>query len=62
MAELTVADVEAARELIRDVAIETPMEQSRWLSALVGGPVWLKCENLQRCGSFKIRSAGGSRT
>ncbi len=57
MAELTVADVEAARELIRDVAIETPMEQSRWLSALVGGPVWLKCENLQRCGSFKIRGA-----
>jgi threonine dehydratase len=57
VAELTLADVEAARELIRDVAIETPMEQSRWLSALVGGPVWLKCENLQRCGSFKIRGA-----
>ncbi|HRD63254.1 MAG TPA: threonine ammonia-lyase [Nocardioides sp.] len=57
MAELTLADVQAARELIRDVAIETPMEQSRWLSALVGGPVWLKCENLQRCGSFKIRGA-----
>ena len=33
------------------------MEQSRWLSALVGGPVWLKCENLQRTGSFKIRGA-----
>jgi threonine dehydratase len=48
-------DVRAAREVIRDVAIETPMEQSRWLSALVGGPVWLKCENLQRTGSFKIR-------
>ena len=57
VAELTLADVQAARELIRDVAIETPMEQSRWLSALVGGPVWLKCENLQRCGSFKIRGA-----
>ena len=23
----------------------------------VGGPVWLKCENLQRAGSFKIRGA-----
>ena len=54
---VTLADVEAAREVIRDVAIETPMEQSRWLSALVGGPVWLKCENLQRTGSFKIRGA-----
>jgi threonine dehydratase len=52
---VSLADVEAAREVIRDVAIETPMEQSRWLSAMVGGPVWLKCENLQRTGSFKIR-------
>ena len=33
------------------------MEQSRWLSALVGGPVSLKCENLQRAGSFKVRGA-----
>jgi threonine dehydratase len=55
--DVTLADVEQAREEIRDVAIETPMEQSRWLSALVGGPVWLKCENLQRTGSFKIRGA-----
>ena len=54
---MTLADVEAAREVIRDVAIETPTERSRWLSALVGGPVWLKCENLQRTGSFKIRGA-----
>ena len=52
---VTLADVEAAREVIRDVAIVTPMEQSRWLSALVDAPVWLKCENLQRTGSFKIR-------
>jgi threonine dehydratase len=54
---VTLAEVEQARLEIRDVAIETPMEQSRWLSALVGGPVWLKCENLQRTGSFKIRGA-----
>jgi threonine dehydratase len=54
---VTLADIETARGLIREVAIETPMEQSRWLSALVGGPVWLKCENLQRTGSFKIRGA-----
>jgi len=54
---VTLADIEAARELIREVAIETPMEQSRWLSALVGGPVSLKAENLQRTGSFKARGA-----
>jgi len=51
------ADIETARELLRGVAIDTPMEESRWLSALVGGPVQLKCENLQRTGSFKARGA-----
>jgi threonine dehydratase len=33
------------------------MEESRWLSAAVGGTALLKCENLQRTGSFKIRGA-----
>ena len=47
---------EAAR-ILDGIAIRTPMEESRWLSALVGGPVLLKCENLQRTGSFKIRGA-----
>ena len=51
------ADIDAAAELLRGVSITTPMEESRWLSALVGGPVLLKCENLQRTGSFKIRGA-----
>ena len=51
------ADIEAAREVLAGVAIETPMEESRWLSALAGGPVSLKCENLQRTGSFKARGA-----
>ena len=55
--EVTLADIEAARAVLAGVAIETPMEESRWLSALVGGPVWLKCENLQRTGSFKARGA-----
>ena len=35
----------------------TPVAGSRALSELCGGPVWLKCENLQRTGSFKIRGA-----
>ena len=33
------------------------LEGSRPLSDRVGGPVYLKCENLQRAGSFKIRGA-----
>jgi threonine dehydratase len=50
-------DVRAARELIRDVVRRTPLENSRPLADRVGGPVHLKCENLQRTGSFKIRGA-----
>jgi threonine dehydratase len=50
-------DVVAARELLRDVTSLTPMLPSRALSELLGGPVYLKCESLQRTGSFKIRGA-----
>ena len=39
------------------LARTTPLEHSRALSERVGGPVHLKCENLQRAGSFKIRGA-----
>jgi len=51
------ADVEAAAALLADVVRHTPMWHSRGLADRVGGPVWLKCENLQRTGSFKIRGA-----
>ncbi len=53
----TIDDVHEARGLVDQLAIRTPMEESRWLSERVGGPVLLKCENLQRTGSFKIRGA-----
>jgi threonine dehydratase len=55
--EVTLADIQAARELLEGVAVRTPVEESRWLTALAGGPVHLKCENLQRTGSFKVRGA-----
>jgi len=54
---LTLADVEAAREVLRGVSRETPLEPCRPLQAKIGGPVWLKCEHLQRAGSFKVRGA-----
>ena len=47
----------AARALIRDVISDTPVLHSRVLSETVAGPVFLKCENLQRTGSFKVRGA-----
>jgi threonine dehydratase len=57
MASVSIDDVRAARDLLRDVVRPTPLEMSRWLAGLVGGPAFLKCENLQRAGSFKIRGA-----
>jgi threonine dehydratase len=57
VAPVTLADIQAAREVLTGVALETPMQPSRWLSDRVGGPAYLKCENLQRTGSFKIRGA-----
>src|SRR5947208_14215621 len=56
-AVVTLADIEAARQVLGDVARLTPVETSRPLSERLGGPVGLKCENLQRAGSFKIRGA-----
>jgi threonine dehydratase len=50
-------DVEAAAALLEGIVRRTPLEHSRGLAERVGGPVWLKCENLQRTGSFKIRGA-----
>ena len=53
----TLADFEQALRQVAEVAEITPMQSSRYLSGLVGSPVLLKCENLQRTGSYKIRGA-----
>lgn len=50
-------DVHAARDVLREVIPVTPMLHSRVLSERLAGPVYLKCENLQRTGSFKARGA-----
>ncbi|HEY2574960.1 MAG TPA: threonine ammonia-lyase [Streptosporangiaceae bacterium] len=50
-------DVLAARELLHGVTVTTPLLHSRVLSERLGGPVYLKCENLQRTGSYKVRGA-----
>ncbi|WP_225755392.1 threonine ammonia-lyase [Actinotalea sp. Marseille-Q4924] len=50
-------DVAAAAELVAGVARRTPVLDSRAVSTLAGGPVLLKCENLQHSGSYKVRGA-----
>jgi threonine dehydratase len=53
----TLADIEAARRRLEGVARVTPVYPSETFSRRTGRQVWLKAENLQRTGSFKIRGA-----
>ena len=53
----TIADVRRAAERIAGHAVRTPLLASPFLDERVGGRVLLKCENLQRTGSFKFRGA-----
>src|SRR5689334_10658129 len=54
---LSLSDIEAARELLTGVIETTPLIHSRPLSDITGAPSWLKCENQQRAGSYKVRGA-----
>ena len=55
--KVTLQEIRAAKERLVGVISEIPVANARWLSDLVGGPVYLIPENLQRAGSFKIRGA-----
>ena len=54
---LELADIEAARALLTGVVKTTPLEHSMPLTRTLDMPVWLKCENQQRAGSYKVRGA-----
>lgn len=51
------ADIRAAAERLAPIVVRTPLISSPILDELSGGRVFLKAENLQRTGSFKIRGA-----
>jgi len=53
----TLADYEDAAATLTGVISDTPVDHSQHLSDVLGAPVLLKLENLQRTGSFKIRGA-----
>jgi threonine dehydratase len=53
----TAQDVDAAAQVLRGVALRTPLIASPALDALTGARVFLKAETLQRTGSFKFRGA-----
>jgi len=54
---LTLADVQAAQHRLRSVAKVTPLIYADSLSQSAGHPVYLKAENLQLGGAFKLRGA-----
>src|SRR3954454_9204275 len=51
------ADVEAAAKKLAGAAIRTPLVNSPVLDERLGARGFLKCETLQRTGSFKFRGA-----
>jgi threonine dehydratase len=55
--QLTEQDVTAAATRIRPYVRETMLEHSAAFSDIASATVWLKCENLQHTGSFKVRGA-----
>ncbi|WII71245.1 threonine ammonia-lyase [Bdellovibrio sp. 22V] len=55
--KVTFADIQKARELIKDIICQTEMSHSISASKLLNSEVYFKFENTQRTGSFKFRGA-----
>ena len=55
--ELSFGDIADAAERIRGIAHRTPVMTSRALNKQLDKRVFIKCENFQRGGSFKVRGA-----
>jgi threonine dehydratase len=55
--KLTLEQFEHAQQTLAEVAVRTPLVKSDWLTEYNDSPVYFKCENLQRTGSFKLRGA-----
>jgi len=54
---LKIEDIYAAQKVIEGLAFKTPLEYSNTFSKMANCKVYLKEENLQRTGSFKVRGA-----
>lgn len=54
---VTLESIQQAAQLLEGIARVTPIESSRALEVYTGTRTYLKCENLQRSGSFKVRGA-----
>src|SRR5208282_4679571 len=54
---VTPDDIELARRRLAGIATPTPLIRSETFSVMIGAEVFIKPENLQKTGSFKIRGA-----
>ena len=55
--KVTLTNIQKAREVLKNISQNTEMELSASASKLLGSEIYLKFENTQRTGSFKIRGA-----
>jgi len=55
--QVTIADIWEAYKLLKPRLHHTPLTPSRTLRDLTGADIYLKAENMQRSGSFKVRGA-----
>lgn len=54
---IEIREIIAAQERLRPILHRTELDLSSTYSAMTGGQIYLKCENRQKTGSFKIRGA-----
>ena len=54
---ITIQDIDAAAKRLQSVVHNIPLEPSTTFSGMTGAEVYLKCENQQKTGSFKVRGA-----
>ena len=55
--DIPLSELEKAAERLKPILHHTELDLSSTFSAMTGGKVYLKCENRQKTGSFKIRGA-----
>ena len=55
--DITLQDFERAQQRLKGVLHHTELDLSATFSAMTGGNIYLKYENSQKTGSFKIRGA-----
>lgn len=54
---MCIENVKKARKKIKDIVVKTPIIHSKLFSDISNNTVYMKCENLQLTGSYKLRGA-----